>query len=56
LLEHKDALTWLGDGCDIERQPICYSVTQSWQGVALGMPRICSAMRLGSALVDEVFG
>ncbi|WP_286178240.1 diguanylate cyclase regulator RdcB family protein [Enterobacter sp. Ap-1006] len=56
LLEHKDALTWLGAGCDIERQPICYSVTQSWQGVALGMPRICSAMRLGSALVDEVFG
>ncbi|HEY3985080.1 diguanylate cyclase regulator RdcB family protein [Cedecea sp.] len=56
LLEHKDALTWLGDGCDIDRQPVSYSVTQSWQGVALGMPRICSAMRLGSALVDEVFG
>lgn len=56
LLEHKDALTWLGDGCNIERQPVSYSVTQSWQGVALGMPRICSAMRLGSALVDEVFG
>ncbi|SQA98115.1 Uncharacterised protein [Cedecea neteri] len=56
LLEHKDALTWLGDGCNIERQPVSYSVTQGWQGVALGMPRICSAMRLGSALVDEVFG
>lgn len=56
LLEHKDALTWLGDRCDIDRQPVSYSVTQSWQGVALGMPRICSAMRLGSALVDEVFG
>ncbi|WP_227318452.1 YjcZ-like family protein [Cedecea davisae] len=56
LLEHKDALIWLGDGCDTQRQPVSYSITQSWQGVALGMPRICSAMRLASALVDEVFG
>lgn len=55
LMEHKDALIWLGNGSDSERQPVSYSVTQTWQGIALGMPRICSAMRLGSAMVDEIF-
>jgi hypothetical protein len=54
LMEHKDALVWLGNGSDSDREPVSYSVTQSWQGIALGMPRICSAMRLGSALVDEI--
>ncbi|NIY49566.1 diguanylate cyclase regulator RdcB family protein [Cedecea colo] len=55
LMEHKDALVWLGNSSDSDRQPVSYSVTQSWQSIALGMPRICSAMRLGSAMVDEVF-
>ncbi|MCT4715258.1 YjcZ-like family protein [Enterobacteriaceae bacterium H18W14] len=54
LMEHKDALVWLGNSSDSDRHPVSYSVTQSWQGIALGMPRICSAMRLGSAMVDEV--
>jgi len=31
-------------------------VTQSWQTVALGMPRLCSAKRLADAMVSEVFG
>lgn len=55
VMEHKDALVWLGNGCDSESHPVSYSTTQTWQGIALGMPRICSAMRLGSAMVDEVF-
>lgn len=55
VLDHKDALIWLGNSSDGDRQPVSYSVTQSWQGITLGMPRICSAMRLGSAMVDEIF-
>ncbi|RKQ40237.1 diguanylate cyclase regulator RdcB family protein [Enterobacter sp. R1(2018)] len=55
LMEHKDALIWLGNGSDSDRHPVSYSVTQSWQGITLGMPRICSAMRLGSAMVEEIF-
>ncbi|MGQ7176048.1 diguanylate cyclase regulator RdcB family protein, partial [Escherichia coli] len=27
------------------KQPVCWSVTQRWQTVALGMPRLCSARR-----------
>lgn len=56
LMDYKDLLGWLGDWCDAERHPICWSVTQSWQTVALGMPRLCSASRLASAMVDEIFG
>lgn len=56
LMEHKEALVWLGNSSDSERHPVSYSVTQTWQGITLGMPRICSALRLGSALVDEVLG
>lgn len=55
LMDYKDLLGWLGDWCDAERQPVCWSVTQSWQPVALGMPRLCSAARLATAMVDEVF-
>lgn len=55
LMDYKDLLGWLGEWCDAERQPICWSVTQSWQPVALGMPRLCSAVRLATAMVDEVF-
>lgn len=55
LMDYKDLLGWLGDWCDAERQPICWSVTQSWQPVALGMPRLCSAARLATAMVEEVF-
>ncbi|PDO83856.1 diguanylate cyclase regulator RdcB family protein [Kosakonia pseudosacchari] len=56
LMDYKDLLGWLGDWCDAERHPICWSVTQSWQTVALGMPRLCSATRIATAMVDEVFG
>lgn len=56
LMDYKDLLGWLGDWCDAERHPICWSVTQSWQTVALGMPRLCSATRIATAMVDEIFG
>ncbi|WP_312952031.1 diguanylate cyclase regulator RdcB family protein [Superficieibacter sp.] len=55
LMDHKEMLCWLGSDCDAERQPVSWSVTQSWQTVALGMPRLCSAMRLATAMVDEIF-
>lgn len=54
LLDYKDTLSWLGNWSDSERQPVCWSVTQSWKSVALGMPRLCSASRLAGAMVDEV--
>jgi hypothetical protein len=54
VLEYKEALAWLGDASHVEKQPVSYSVTQTWCGISLGMPRICSAMRLGGALVDEL--
>ncbi len=56
IIDHKDMLGWLGDWCDADRHPVCWSVTQSWQNVALGMPRLCSAARLAKAMVEEVFG
>ncbi|ALB64221.1 Methyl-accepting chemotaxis protein [Cronobacter condimenti 1330] len=55
LLAHKDMLCWLGAEYDSERQPVSWSVTQTWQSVSLGMPRLCSARRLVNALVEEVF-
>ncbi|ELZ8931577.1 diguanylate cyclase regulator RdcB family protein [Cronobacter dublinensis] len=55
LLEHKDLLCWLGADYDDERHPVSWSVTQTWQSVSLGMPRICSARRLANALVEEIF-
>ncbi|EPY3688881.1 diguanylate cyclase regulator RdcB family protein, partial [Cronobacter sakazakii] len=33
LLEHKDILCWLGAMHDSERQPVSWSVTQTWQSV-----------------------
>lgn len=53
--EHSDMLCWLGDWCDAERHPVSWSVTQRWQNVALGMPRLCSAKRLVDAMVEEIF-
>lgn len=55
MMESKEALAWLGDDCDGDKHPVSFATTQTHQGVSLGMPRICSAMRLGSAMVDEIF-
>ncbi|EKS1843595.1 methyl-accepting chemotaxis protein [Cronobacter muytjensii] len=55
LLEHKDMLCWLGAEYDEERHPVSWSITQTWQSMSLGMPRICSARRLVNALVEEIF-
>lgn len=54
-MDHKEMLCWLGSACDSERHPVSWSVTQTWQTIALGMPRLCSAMRLAVAMVDEIF-
>ena len=55
VLESKEILAWLGDTSHADLQPVSYSVTQTWRGIVLGMPRICSAVRLGGALVEEIF-
>jgi hypothetical protein len=55
LMDHKEMLAWLGSSCDAVRQPVCWSVTQTWQPVALGMPRLCSATRLVDAMLEELF-
>jgi len=55
LMDHKEMLCWLGSGYDRERQPVSWSVTQTWQTIALGMPRLCSATRLATAMVEEIF-
>lgn len=55
LMDHKEMLAWLGSGCDAVHQPVCWSVTQTWQPVALGMPRLCSATRLVDAMIEELF-
>jgi hypothetical protein len=56
LMDHKDMLGWLGDWCQADKHPVSWSVTQNWQTVALGMPRLCSAKRLVDAMVEEIFG
>lgn len=56
LIDHKDMLGWLGDWCQADKHPVSWSVTQNWQTVALGMPRLCSAKRLVEAMVEEIFG
>lgn len=53
--EYNDMLSWLGSWCDAQRHPVSWSVTQRWQNVALGMPRLCSAKRLVDAMVEEIF-
>ncbi|MDA8477357.1 YjcZ-like family protein [Citrobacter sp. Awk 4] len=53
--DNHDLLNWLGDWCDADRHPVCWSVTQRWKNVALGMPRLCSAQRLAHAMVEEIF-
>ncbi len=53
--EHADFLGWLGKWSDADKQPVCWSVTQRWQTVAVGMPRLCSAQRLVEAMVEEIF-
>ncbi|MBB1199175.1 hypothetical protein EGM70_02500 [Enterobacteriaceae bacterium 89] len=55
LMDYKEMLAWLGSRCDAVRQPVCWSVTQTWQPVALGMPRLCSATRLVDAMIEELF-
>ncbi|MGL4724286.1 MAG: diguanylate cyclase regulator RdcB family protein [Scandinavium sp.] len=55
LMDHKEMLAWMGSNCDAVRQPVCWSVTQTWQPVALGMPRLCSATRLVDAMIEELF-
>ena len=55
LMDYKEMLAWFGGSCNAVRQPVCWSVTQTWQPVALGMPRLCSAIRLVDAMIEELF-
>lgn len=55
LMDYQEMLCWMGNDYDAWRQPVCWSVTQIWQPVALGMPRLCSALRLVDAMIEELF-
>lgn len=56
LADAQAALAYLGDGACVERQPFVFTVSQSAKPLPLEIPRLCSAERLGGALVIEVFG
>ena len=51
-----EALSYLGDAANDVKQPFIYSATQQPKDLPLRMPRLCSADRVGSAILDEVFG
>jgi len=51
-----DALSYLGDAATDVQQPFIYSATQQPKQLPLRMPRLCSADRLGEAMLHEVFG
>lgn len=53
--EYSELLSWMGDWCDVDKHPVCWSVSQRWQNVASGMPRLCSAGRLAAAMIEEMF-
>ncbi|MGU0057775.1 diguanylate cyclase regulator RdcB family protein [Enterobacter hormaechei] len=55
LIDYKDMLGGWGLVSG-RKHPVSWSVTQSWQTVALGMPRLCSAKRLVDGMVEEIFG
>ncbi|XNM77244.1 diguanylate cyclase regulator RdcB family protein [Escherichia coli] len=38
--DYADFLSWLGKWTTADKQPVCWSVTQRWHTVALGMPRL----------------
>lgn len=50
-----DALSYLGDAANEVQQPFLYSTTQQPEQLPLRMPRLCSANRLGEAMLHEVF-
>lgn len=51
-----DALSYLGDAANDTQHPFIYSATQKPQELPLRIPCLCSAERLGEALLHEVFG
>ena len=51
-----EALSYLGDAANDVKQPFIYSATQQPKDLPLRMPRLCSADRVGSAMLNEVFG
>ena len=51
-----DALSYLGDAANDVQQPFIYSATQQPKQLPLRMPRLCSADRLGEAMLHEIFG
>lgn len=51
-----EALAYLGDAANDVKQPFVFSTTQMPEKLPLRMPRICTAERLGGAMISEVFG
>lgn len=55
LMDYREMLGWQGNWCSAEKHPVSWSITQTWQTIALGMPRLCSAKRLVAAMLEEMF-
>jgi len=50
-----DTLNWMADWCTEDAHPVIWSTTQKYDNLPLCMPRLCSAERIATSMVDEIF-
>ncbi|HCR3437443.1 diguanylate cyclase regulator RdcB family protein [Morganella morganii] len=50
-----DTLNWMADWCTEDTHPVIWSTTQKYDDLPLRMPRLCSAERISTSMVDEMF-
>lgn len=50
-----DAVNWLGDWTLPEATPVTWSASQRYEQLPLTMPRLCTAGRISTAMISEVF-
>ena len=50
-----DTLNWMADWCTEDTHPVIWSTTQNYESFPLRMPHLCSAERIATSMVDELF-
>jgi hypothetical protein len=45
----------MADWCTKDAHPVIWSATQKYDDLPLRMPRLCSAERIATSMVDEIF-
>ena len=50
-----ETLNWMADWCTKDAHPVIWSATQKYDDLPLRMPRLCSAERIATSMVDEIF-